>query len=163
MINACGNLPQVSFVSVRFPWRVRPGIAVRRECHHHALGFSSPARRFFAVARLAPLDGTVAGGGIDLHSSVPSAGLAGTRDGFRVPFPRTLGAVHFVVLHGTGRGFRSQCRAKEGRSSLTPGPGRIVGRPSIGPRLPKRRRSERRWLSAGRAGNRSYGAAGSTL
>ena len=26
--NAWMNLPQVSFVAVRFPWRVRPGIAV---------------------------------------------------------------------------------------------------------------------------------------
>ena len=61
-------------------------------------GFSSPARRFLAVARLACLDGTVAGRGLDLHSSVPSTALAGSRDCFREPFPGMMGAVHLLYL-----------------------------------------------------------------
>ena len=96
--NAWRNLPQVLFVAVRFPWRVRLGIAVCRECRHHALGFSSPARGFFAVVRLARLDGTVAGRGIDLYSSVSSTVLAVSRHCFQEPFSRLLGGVYSLYL-----------------------------------------------------------------
>ena len=84
--NAWINLPRRSFFPVRFPERVRSGVAVCRERHHHMLGLSTPARGFFAVARLTRLDGTVAGGGVDLYSSVPSTALAGSRGGVRKPF-----------------------------------------------------------------------------
>ena len=62
------------------------------------LGLSTPARGFFAVARLTRLNGTVPGGGIDLYSTVPSTAFAGSRDGVREPLRVTPGAVHVLYM-----------------------------------------------------------------
>ena len=96
--NAWRSLSRWSFVPVRFPARVQSVVAVRRERRHHALGLSTPTRGFFAVARLTRLDETVAGGGFDLYSTVPSTAFAGSRDGVLEQFRGLPGAVHLFYM-----------------------------------------------------------------
>ena len=94
--NAWCYLPRWSCVPVRFSARVRSSVAVRGKCRHHALGLPSPAGGFFAVARLARLDGPVAGGGVDLDSADPGTAFAGLLDGDREPFRGVPSAVHLL-------------------------------------------------------------------
>ena len=89
-------LPWLSFIPVRFPGRVRSSVAVRSKLRHHALRLPSPACGFFAVARLARIDGTVAGGGVDLDSAGSVMGFAGLLDSGREPFRGVPSAVHLL-------------------------------------------------------------------
>ena len=98
VVEAGGNLPQVSAVVIGSSWRVRPSVTVRHECRHDALGFPPPTRRVLTMARLPRLYGAVAGGGIHLGSSVPSASLAGSRDCFQEPFSSMPGAVYLLYI-----------------------------------------------------------------
>ena len=89
-------LPWLSLTPVQFPGGIRFGVAVRGERRHNALGLPSAARGTFAVARLTRLDGTVAGGRVELDSVVRRTAFAGRFDVVKELFGGVPGAVHVL-------------------------------------------------------------------